>query len=221
MRARKKKWAAEELSENELIICEASKHKGEWERVFANTGPIFAEIGCGMGSFIVECAKREPDVNFIGFEREKMVIVSGARKVREYNENNVENKPLTNIRFLLGDAAELGDIFAPGEISRLYLNFSDPWVRRKKWAKRRLTHTNFLNMYKEILGNKKEIYLKTDSAALFEFSLNEFVNNGFSIRNISLDLHNSPWAEGNIMTEYEAKFAAKGMPIYRVEAYIG
>jgi len=218
MRARKKKWAEDELSENELIIQEAGKFKGNWERVFENKNPIFVEIGCGMGNFIVESAKIQPNVNFIGLEREKMVIISGARRVREFNEIS-KDAHIPNVRFLLSDAALFSDIFAPGEISRLYLNFSDPWSRRKKWAKRRLTHKNFLKQYEEILSADKEIYLKTDNQILFEFSLNEFVDNGFNIRNISLDLHNSPWAEGNIMTEYEAKFSAKGMPIYRVEAY--
>jgi len=220
MRARKKKWAAEEIVENELIIAEGSEHNGKWEHVFENQHPIFVEIGCGMGSFIVESAKRQPNINFIGLEREKMVIVSGARKIRELNENGGSEPPIKNVRFLMGDAALLRNIFAQGEVSRLYLNFSDPWARRRKWAKRRLTHRNFLNLYKDILGAQKEIHLKTDSRILFEFSLNEFVDNGFQIRNISLDLHSSLWAEENIMTEYEAKFAAKGMPIYRVEAYV-
>ena len=220
MRARKKKWAEDELSENELIIGEAAKFKGNWERVFGNQNPIYVEIGCGMGTFIVESAKGMSEVNFLGLERVKMVIVSGARKIREYNEESGREKPLQNLRFILDDAATLSELFAPDEISRLYLNFSDPWDRKKKWAKRRLTHRNFLNLYKEMLGGDKEIYMKKDNRNLFEFSLNEFVDNGFAIRNISLDLHNSPWAEGNIQTEYEAKFSAKGMPIYRVEAYI-
>ncbi|MCL2564794.1 MAG: tRNA (guanosine(46)-N7)-methyltransferase TrmB [Defluviitaleaceae bacterium] len=220
MRARKKKWATDELNENELIVDNARACKGSWEQVFGNTNPIYLEIGCGMGSFIVENAKKYSNINFIGLEREKMVIVSGARKVREYNETMPENL-IGNVRFVMGDAAGLNEIFAANDISRIYLNFSDPWGRRKKWAKRRLTHRNFLNIYKEILGNKKELFLKTDSSILFEFSLNEFIDNGLNLRNISLDLHNSPWAENNILTEYEAKFAAKGMPIYRVEAYWG
>jgi len=218
MRARKKKWAANELSENELIINDIASCKGNWECIFGNSNPVYLEIGCGMGSFIVENAKKHPHINFIGLEREKMVIVSGARKVREYNNTSPDNF-IENIRFIMGDASGLNEIFAQREVSRIYLNFSDPWARRKKWAKRRLTHRNFLNIYKEILGNKKELFLKTDNSILFEFSLNEFIDNGLKLRNISLDLHNSPWAESNILTEYEAKFAAKGMPIYKVEAY--
>jgi len=219
MRARKKKWADNELLENELIFQNAAECKGKWEQIFKNAHPIALEIGCGMGSFIVESAKNKPDMNFIGLEREKMVIVTGARKIREWNESLEDSEGmLENVRFVLGDAAMLEDIIAPGEISRVYINFCDPWIRRRKWAKRRLTYRSFLDTYKRLLCEQGELHLKTDSAELFEFSANELLECGWRLNNLTLDLHNSQWAEGNVITEYEAKFAAKGMPIYRLEA---
>ena len=222
MRARKKKWAETELLENEYIFQNAIDCKDIWEQIFGNVQPIALEIGCGMGSFIVESAKNKPNMNFIGLEREKMVIVTGARKIREWNESIDDTaNAIENVRFVLGEAAELEEFIAPGEISRIYINFCDPWVRRKKWAKRRLTHRSFLDMYKKLLCAGGELHLKTDSAELFEFSANELLECGWRLNNLTLDLHNSRWAADNVITEYEAKFAAKGMPIYRLEAGVG
>ena len=259
MRARKKKWADSELSENELIFQNMTDCKGKWEQIFGSKKPIALEIGCGMGSFIVEMAKINPDMNFIGLEREKMVIVAGARKIREWNEAVADKAvpcltcdlqgeklqrfkefsaqeityvkrncceasggaTLGNVRFVLGEAATLEEIIAPGEISRIYINFCDPWMRRKKWAKRRLTYRSFLDMYKKLLNVQGELHLKTDNSGLFEFSANELIDCGWKLKNLTLDLHKSHWAEGNVMTEYEAKFASKGMPIYRLEAKVG
>ena len=110
----------------------------------------------------------------------------------------------------------LSEFFEPGEIKRLYINFCDPWPK-KKWAKRRLTHKNFLEKYKGLFGSEGEIFFKTDNRGLFEFSLNELCGNGWLLSNISLDLHSSGF-EGNIMTEYEEKFSSRGFPIYRCEA---
>jgi len=215
MRVRKKYWAENELQTNDLILENGAENKGKWKHIFANENPVFVEIGCGKGGFIAETARRNPNINFIGLEREKMVIVSGARQIRELSENGEE---IGNVRFLCFDAANLSDIFDEGEIGRIYLNFSDPWHRRKKWAKRRLTHRNFLKNYKALLSGNKEIHMKTDNRILFEFSLNEFAAMGWGLKNISLDLHNSGFAKENVVTEYEAKFSAKGMPIFRLEA---
>ena len=215
MRVRKKEWAENELQINSLIVENGPENKGHWKHIFGNENPVFVEIGCGKGGFLVETARRNPNINFIGLEREKMVIVSGARTIRESNENG---EKINNVRFVRFDATNLSEIFEIGEIGRIYLNFSDPWPRRKKWAKRRLTHRNFLENYKTLLSGDKEIHMKTDNRILFEFSLNEFAATGWGLKNISLDLHSSDFAEENVVTEYEAKFSAKGMPIFRLEA---
>lgn len=213
MRQRKKSWAENELSTNEFLIHNPQQFKGNWREVFGNTNPIHLEIGCGKGRFIRTLAAQNPDINYIALERQSQVIISGMRYVRE-------NTDLKNIRFVNEDVKNLEDIFACGEIKRLYINFCDPWENKKKWAKRRLTHKNFLNLYKKLFGSDGEIHFKTDNTKLFEFSLNEFLGESWTVKNISLDLHNSDF-ENNIMTEYEEKFSSRGMKIYRLEASYG
>jgi len=113
---------------------------------------------------------------------------------------------------------DLDKYFDVNEISRIYINFCDPWENKKKWAKRRLTYVKFLDLYAKILTDKGEIFFKTDNEKLFEFSLNQFAEKDFLLKNITFDLHNSDLAE-NIMTEYEEKFSSKGINIFRLEAY--
>lgn len=207
MRIRKKSWEAEELSNNEHLVHNPEEYKGKWSEYFGNDKPIYAEIGCGKGRFIVQNALENPDVNFIGIERQTTIMAIAARKA---------GHEMDNIALIRGDAETLADIFAPEELSRIYLNFSDPWPK-KRWAKRRLTYRSFLEIYKCILKGDKEIFLKTDNTVFFESSLNEFCTTGWRLSNISLDLHNSDF-EGNIMTEYEERFVGLGQPIYRLEA---
>ena len=212
MRYRKKPWAEEELSSNKSIVRNPADNKGRWKEFFGNDKPIYVEIGCGKGQFITQMSKLYPDVNFIGVEREEQIIVTALKKSRLA-------EVVDNIAFICADVAGLEEVFAPEEIDRLYINFCDPWHRRRKWAKRRLTHRNFLALYERLFGSKGgEVFMKTDNTILFEFSLNEFADKGWRLHNISLDLHNSDY-EGNVMTEYEEKFSGKGMPIYRLEAY--
>ncbi len=212
MRIRKKAWAEAELASNRAIITEPSQYKGRWHEVFGNDHPIHIEIGCGKGQFLSTMSKLNPNINYIGIEREEQIIVTALKKSREGETGD-------NIRFFVEDVANILDIFDTGEVKRIYSNFSDPWHRRKKWAKRRLTHKNFLNIYEKLFGDDGgELFLKTDNKIFFEFSLNEIADKGWRLHNISLDLHNSDY-EGNIMTEYEEKFSAMGMPIYRLEAY--
>ncbi len=212
MRIRKKPWAERELASNKAIITEPSLYKGKWHKVFGNNNPIHIEIGCGKGRFLSEMSKLNPNINYIGIEREEQIIVTALKKSRE-------NEAGENIRFFVEDVANILDIFEAGEVKRIYSNFSDPWHRRKKWAKRRLTHRNFLNIYEKLFGEEGgELFLKTDNKIFFEFSLNEIADKGWRLHNITLDLHNSDY-EGNVMTEYEEKFSAMGMPIYRLEGY--
>ncbi|MCI8341826.1 MAG: tRNA (guanosine(46)-N7)-methyltransferase TrmB [Firmicutes bacterium] len=207
MRVRKKPWAAEELKNNFHIIHEPEKHKGKWKELFENDKELHVEIGCGKGRFISQNAAANLDVNFVGIDRQTTVLAAAARRLAESQKN---------VFLIPGDVERLADFFAEGEIKRLYINFCDPWPK-KKWAKRRLTHKNFLAKYKELFGTEGEIFFKTDNRILFEFSLNEFCADGWSLSNISLDLHSSDF-EGNIMTEYEEKFSQNGFPIYRCEA---
>lgn len=207
MRIRKKSWEEEELLTNKNLVHEPEKFKGNWKEYFGNNNPIYAEIGCGKGKFIVQNAIENPNINFIGIERQTTIMAIAARKT---------NDDMNNISLIRGDAETLADVFEPEELSRIYLNFSDPWPK-KRWAKRRLTHRHFLDLYKKLLGGDKEIFLKTDNTVFFESSLNEFCETGWRLSNISLDLHNSG-IEGNIMTEYEERFSSLGQPIYRLEA---
>lgn len=208
MRIRKKKWTEKELGTNPRLVTPPDSHKGRWNGYFGNNNPIHAEIGCGKGRFITEMAVRHTDISFVALEREVHVIVTGMRASRE-----LEPKPA----FVVCDADMIRDVFAPGEVGRIYINFCDPWPR-SKWAKRRLTHRGFLEMYKTVLSPSGSVFFKTDNEPLFDFSLAEFAAAGWRLENISRDLHNSGYAD-NIMTEYEEKFFSLGMPIYRCEAY--
>ena len=209
MRMRKKKNldARWERCEGYLIENPESM-KGKWAEFFGNDREIHLEIGCGKGGFITGMAKKYPDINFIAVEKVRDVMVMAMEKAADAQ--------LSNVVFMDMDAEKIEDIFEKGEISRIYLNFSDPWKKNKQ-AKRRLTHKRFLDRYKSVLPLGGYVWFKTDNRALFEFSLNSFAEEDFKMRNISLDLHNSKF-EDNVMTEYETRFSEMGMPIYRVEA---
>lgn len=213
MRMRKKKNCSARMEKcADIWIRDAAQMKGKWTSRFGNGNPIHIEIGCGKGNFIVGMAKMHPDVNFIAIEKVEDVIVMAMEKAKEAG--------LTNVLFTDMDAEKIEDVFERGEIRRIYLNFSDPW-KKKKQAKRRLTHKRFLDRYKAVLLNGDYICFKTDNKALFEFSLNSFAEENFKLSNITFDLHNSGF-EGNVMTEYEKRFSDIGMPIYRLEAaYLG
>ena len=183
--------------------------------IFPVAHPVHMEIGCGKGSFAVGMAARNPDVNFIAMERVSDVACCALEKAKA----TAAEREGDNLRFLIGDACNLAEWVEPHSVSRIYLNFSDPWPKAGH-AKRRLTHRNFLMQYKRILKPDGAIFFKTDNRGLFDFSLDEFRESGFRLENLTYDLHNSEWAEGNIMTEYEKNFSAKGFTINRVEAYV-
>lgn len=209
MRARRKSWATEEINNNELVFENPQGLAGSWAGFFGNDNPIHLEIGCGMGRFVVEMAQAWPDINFVALERERNVLVTGARAAREAG---------LRIGFVIAEAGDIPNIFQYQEVQRIYLNFSDPWPNRKKWHKRRLTHQAFLRHYRHIMGPSGELHHRTDNAELFAFGLVQLSQNGFTLRSASLDLHkNTP--PDHIMTEYEAKFRAKGHPIYALEAF--
>ncbi|MBP3038886.1 tRNA (guanosine(46)-N7)-methyltransferase TrmB [Bacillaceae bacterium Marseille-Q3522] len=208
MRVRNKPWAKEKLAQYpQYVIASPEKHKGNWQNVFAEKQPLHIEIGTGKGRFITEIAKANPVVNFIGIELSTSVIVSALERLI--------NSPLPNVKLMNVHADTLDQFFAPGEVERIYLNFSDPWPKARH-EKRRLTYESYLRSYEQILVPDGEIHFKTDNQQLFEYSLKSFSAYGLLLTNISLDLHKSGFI-GNIRTEYEEKFSAKGERIYRCE----
>jgi tRNA (guanine-N7-)-methyltransferase len=207
MRTRKKKWAPAELENNPRILRDLELYKGRSAaEYFTNGNPIHLEIGCGKGRFITEMSLRCPGINFIAIEREPTILAAAARLAREVNAGSLV--------FVMADVNDILDYFKPGDISRLYINFCDPWPGKKKRAKRRLTHDNYLAKYEEL--QISEIFFKTDNQILFEASLESFSRMKWTLRNVSLNLHESDMKD-NIMTEYEEKFSPHG-PIYRLEA---
>ena len=210
MRLRNKPWAEEFIASHpEVIIPNPEEFKGNWQRIFGNDNPVHIEVGTGKGQFVTGMALANPDINYIGIELYTSVIVVALEKVIEANTP-------PNLRLLKVNGADLAKYFTKGDVSRVYLNFSDPWPKTRH-AKRRLTHGGFLKLYESILIDNGEIHFKTDNRGLFEYSLISISEYGMLLKYVSLDLHvNMP--EDNIMTEYEEKFSAKGQPIYRLES---
>lgn len=209
MRLRRDPRATEYLAQDEKVIQDSTKYKGKWKEVFGNDHPIHVEFGCGKGGFITELAKRNPNINYIAAERAETVVYKACKKA------NHEEAP-QNLRFLYEDVANCMEIFEAGEVERIYLNFSDPWPKAR-YAKRRLTYRDFLKKYAVILNDAGEIHFKTDNKGLFASSIEEFSLEGWLMKNVTLDLHNSGM-EDNIMTEYEKKFSEMGFTINRLEA---
>lgn len=209
MRVRKRKGAEEMLAEHpEIVLADATAWKGRWQELFGNDYPIHIEIGMGKGNFITGMAQAHPAINYVGVEMQVSVVSHALDKVLE--------KDLHNVRLLHIDGSALTEYFADSEVDQIYLNFSDPWPK-KRHEKRRLTSPDFLAVDETILKPAGEIHFKTDNQGLFEYSLGSFSQYGMIIQKVWLDLHNSDF-EGNIMTEYEEKFSSRGQRIYRVEA---
>lgn len=211
MRLRNIPGVEERLLQYPTFVQDPTLFKGRWHERFHNNNPIHLEIGCGKGRFITTLAERHPEINFIALEKQAEVIYRTAQRT-EYRD--IPNLVLTQY-----DATLLPNIFADGELDRLYLNFSDPWPKKRHY-KRRLMYRSFLQMYKQVLTPNGEIHIKTDNESLFEFSLNELSHEHFQLRHITFDLHQSDLAEQNVMTEYEQRFAGRGQRIYRTEAII-
>lgn len=207
MRLRNIKGSKEFIEASSYVIQEPEKLKGKWSSLFHNNHPIHIEIGMGKGQFIHELAAANPDINYIGIEMYSSVLYRALEKRAETE--------LENLFFLRFDAKYLADIFDHGEVSRIYLNFSDPWPKDRH-AKRRLTSAGFLAIYNEILTSDGFIQFKTDNRDLFDFSVETVEESAlWNINEITYDLHHSEFLEGNIMTEYESRFVAEGKPICR------
>ncbi len=209
MRLRNVKNKEEIIKSSKLLITNPKDYIKKWNVLFSNDNPIYIEIGMGKGDFILENALRYPNINFIGIEKYDSIIARAIQKIE-----NIENIP-NNLRLIRMDAKEIDEVFK-NEISRIYLNFSDPWPK-KRHSERRLTSVSFLKKYDNIFKETKEIYMKTDNVQLFEYSLVTLSNNNYIFMKISLDLHNSD-IEDNIMTEYEKKFLEKNIKINYLEA---
>ena len=218
---RKKKHLEERLENcNNLLVLysddsnfQTAIEKKEFidtDELFGNGNPVVLEVGCGKGNFACELAKQNPDINVIALEKCANVIVIACEKAMKEN--------ITNLRFIQTGAEYLEKYIKPRSLDRIYLNFSCPYPKRA-YENRRLTNIRFLKSYDVLLKEGAEIHQKTDNMHFFEYSIEQFSEYGFKLKNISLDLHNSNF-EGNIETEYEHKFASIGMPIYRLEAYM-
>lgn len=219
MRMRKKKNLEEKLENCSNLIIKMSDDRNyktaadnpeyiDLKSLFGNANPVHLEIGCGKGQFVYEIAQRYPEINFLAVEKSSNVIVTACQKCNE----------LSNVRFLKCGAEYLPKYIMPDSIDRIYLNFSCPFPK-KAYASHRLTAPHFLSIYDRIMRDYAEIHQKTDNRGFFEFSIEMLSDYGFTIKNVSLDLHNSEF-EGNIVTEYEARFSSLGYPIYRLEAYL-
>lgn len=220
MRMRHIKGSEEAVAASPFVIREPEKYRGSWkEEIFGNNAPVYLEVGMGMGTFIRENSFQNPEISYIGFELNTTVLYKAmSRYKRELEERGYGKDTLKNLRFIRSDARFLGEYFGTGEVDRIYLNFSDPWPKDKNENKR-LTSPQFLKLYKEILKKDGVIEFKTDNRGLFDYSVETLPANGWKIVKISYDLHNdAEMNEGNIMTEYEAKFSAKGNPIFKLIA---
>lgn len=204
MRLRKKWWARPELEASPLFksIDEAREKKGKWNDEFKNDNDIFLELGCGRGGFTTELAKTNPDKNIVAIDLKDEILINALK--------NLQNSEIENARLIAMNIAFIAEIFEKDEISRIYINFCNPWPKDRH-KKRRLTHSNFLKLYKQFLKPRTEIWFKTDDMELYEESFEYFEESGFEILYKTDDLHNSEYAERNIMTEYESKFKERGI----------
>jgi tRNA (guanine-N7-)-methyltransferase len=199
----------EYLQNHKKAITEPEKRGYKLNDAFKNNNPIHVELGCGKGKFLRETALKNPKVNFFGFEKSVKVAYRCAKCV-------IENDP-DNYFVVYSNGDILTDVFEPNSIERIYLNFSDPWPKPSHY-KRRLTHRNFLHVYRKVLKEGGEIHMKTDNDDLFEYSLQELQNDNWDIVMSTRDLHNSPYLEDNVMTEYEQRFVQQGKKINKLVA---
>lgn len=204
MRLRNVKNKEEIMNNSKYLVKNYFDYKGKWSELFGNNNPIYIEIGMGKGKFIIENAVMYPDINFIGIEKFDSVICKGLQKIPD---------GLNNLIMIRADALDIDNIFDK-EIDSIYLNFSDPWPKNRHHL-RRLSSKVFLNKYASLFKNDASIFMRTDNRGLFQYSLVSFSENGYILRDLSLDLHKDDMPL--ITTEYEDKFSNLDMPIYFVE----
>ena len=210
MRLRNIPRANDVIAASPLVIQDPKAQRGLWQNVFGNDHPIHIEVGMGKGRFITDLAKKHPEINYIGIEKYSSVLV------RAIEKQTIEQLP--NLVFIRMDAEAIENVFEKDEVAYIYLNFSDPWPKDRH-ARRRLTSVQFLNRYVNFLAADGGLTFKTDNRPLFDFSLEQVELAGWEMVNYTFDLHHSEYAEGNVMTEYEERFTAKGNPICRLVAH--
>ena len=205
MRLRNIRGSKDVIASCPFVVQEPESCRGRWAEVFGNENPIHIEVGMGKGRFLMDMARLYPEINFIGIEKYSSVLLRAVQKLEE--------EELPNVRLIRMDAEDLENVFAQGELDRIYLNFSDPWPKDRH-AKRRLESRQFLARYNQILKKDGTIEFKTDNRALFDFALEEVEAAGWTLKEKTFDLHaDARLNEGNVMTEYEERFSAQGNPI--------
>lgn len=209
MRMRNIPDAAEKVAKSTCFVSEPTRMKGKWREALHLQGPLHVEIGSGKGRFITTLAAMHPETAYVAIERYTTVLTKLVKRIPEQG--------LTNLSVVNIDARALPECFAPGEVDRIYLNFSDPWPKSRH-ENRRLTFRSFLDMYKAVLSDRGELHFKTDNVGLFDFSLVSLADAGWRVDNITRNLHAMLPPEGNVMTEYEERFSALGHPIHRLTA---
>ena len=215
MRLRNIPGAKDAILESSYVVQEPENCKGRWAERFVKQQPIHIEVGMGKGRFLMDMARLHPEINYVGIEMYDSVLL---RALQKREELEAEGVSLENLFFMRVDARELPQIFAPGEVKKIYLNFSDPWPKARH-AKRRLTSREFLARYEQILAPEGIVEFKTDNRELFDFSLEEVKEAGWELLAHTFDLHNQPdLMKGNVMTEYEEKFSSMGNPICKLIA---
>ena len=208
MRLRNIKGSREYIAESSFVVQDAKAQKGRWQEFFGNTNSLHIEVGMGKGRFLMELARGNPQINYIGIEKFSSVLLRAIQKQEELE--------LENLRFIRMDAEEICDIFAKDEVAKIYLNFSDPWPKDRH-HKRRLTSREFLARYGQFLNRDGSIEFKTDNRPLFDFSLTEAREADWRLEAFTYDLHrDEQMNRGNIMTEYEERFSEQGNPICKV-----
>lgn len=211
MRLRNVPGAKEEMLINPFVVQNPETHKDHWDEVFAKKQPLHIEIGMGKGRFITTLAAKNPDINYVGIEKYSSALIKGVEK-RELMEE------CENLFFLRFDAEYINQVFGENEVSRIYLNFSDPWPKARH-ARRRLTSPEFLKRYEKLLTKDGTVEFKTDNQELFSFSLESVREAGWELIAATRDLHhNDEMFMDNVMTEYEEKFSQMGQPICKLIA---
>ena len=208
MRLRNIAGSREVIADSNFTVKDPEKIKGLWKKeIFGNDNELHIEIGMGKGRFLMDLAALNPNINYVGIEKYSSVLLRAIQKQ--------EQLFLPNVKFIRMDAEDITEVFAPAEVDKIYLNFSDPWPKDRH-AKRRLPSRQFLGRYDQILKPDGVVEFKTDNKDLFQFALDEVEPAGWNLDAVTYDLHHDPvMNEGNVMTEYEEKFSSLGNPIYK------
>lgn len=212
MRLRNVPGSREVIADSAMSVNNPREYKGKWNEVFGNDNPVQIEIGMGKGKFITRLALENPDINYVGIEKYSSVLIRAIEKCEALDTE------IKNLKFIRMEAEYICDVFEKGEADKIYLNFSDPWPKDRH-AKRRLTSKQFFDRYNVVLKQDGVVEFKTDNDLLFRFSLEQVPEAGWILDKYTWDLHNdAEMVQGNVMTEYESRFSAKGNPIHKLIA---